>query len=662
MPKRSIFIVVFCFFVFQIAKSQNYELGQVTKFELEQKTHPNDSSAVAAILFKKVKTTFKYSNDEGFVSYTDFSIKLKIYKKEGLSWANFEIPYYVGYEKLEDESIAITKAFTYNFEDGKITKDKVSSEGKFKEKVNEFWETKSVTFPNVKIGSIIELRYTLKTQNLSVLPDFQFQYKIPVDYAEYNSEIPEFYIYKAMISGGIEVQHEEVLENTSQSVDNKSQSSSYIYYKQIRTKYSVKDIPALIEEDYVNNIDNYYGKIYHELQIIRMPNEKPKQIATTWEDVVKSIYDEKEFGLELEKNQYYLEDLKRLTTGLSSDVEKMNVIFNYIKNKMSWNGKYGYYTKKPLEKAYIEHTGNAAEINLLLVSMLRMAGLKASPVLISTRENGIAFFPNRTRFNYVIVSVQFEGNNVLLDATNKYSAPNILPTRDLNWVGRLIEKDGTSVEINLTPNHNSLTINSLIANIGADGQVDGKIKKQYFDYNAHLFRDINIKLSNESYLEKVEQKHQGIEISDYVLYNKTELDKPVIESYSFRHKNMSEIIGDKLYFSPMLFFAETHNPFKQQSRRYPVDFLYPHQDKYLINLTIPEGYVVESLPPSVSIPMSSNNCQLKYIITNNDKQIQLSVTLDINTAIIPADNYEELKAFFAEIIKKETEKVVLKKV
>ena len=131
---------IFIFFVSILKISaQNLEFGKVTIDELKEKMHPIDTSAVSAILFKKAKTTFNYTLSNGFAITTEFSIKIKIYKKEGLKWAAFEIPYYVGYEKLGDEKVIITNAFTYNLVDGKIVKEKVSSESKFKEKTNEFF-------------------------------------------------------------------------------------------------------------------------------------------------------------------------------------------------------------------------------------------------------------------------------------------------------------------------------------------------------------------------------------------------------------------------------------------------------------------------------------------------------------------------------------------
>ena len=654
-------ILGFVFFQTLTFQAQDFELGKVTIEELKEKLHKTDTSAPAAIIFKKARTFFKYNNDKGFVSYTDFTIKLKIYKKEGLEWANFKIPYYVGYEKLDDESVVISKACTYNLENGQIKKDKLTKEGEFNEEVNEFWKTKTITFPNAKVGSVIEFKYVLKSENIAVLPDFQFQYEVPVDFAEYTTEIPEFYIYKGIKNGFVDVSLEEVLESTSQSTEDKYRQTMILSYKQIKSKYTAKNIPALISESYVNNVNNYYGKIEHELQTIRMPEQKPEQLATTWADVTKSIYEDKEFGKELEKVNYFINDVKSIVSALPTSYEKAIKIFDFVKNRMTWNKKYGYYTKIGVEAAYKEKSGNAAEINLMLVAMLKMAGIDANAVLISTRENGIALFPNRSRFNFVIASATIDGKRLLLDATDKLSTVNVLPIRDLNWSGRVINKDGASTEIDLMTKNASKNNINLMASISADGNVDGKLKEQYLDYNAFNFRSKSSNLDRETYLEKLEKKYDNIEVTNYEITGKSDLDKPIIETYSFKHNNSVEVIGDKMYFSPLLFFAWTQNPFKQETRKYPIDFDYPNQDKYQISIAIPEGYIVESLPAPVTVVFSDDLLTFKYNISSNGKQIQVASVFDVNTSIISADYYEELKAFYAAMIKKQTEKVVLKK-
>src|SRR5690606_22699295 len=116
-----------------------------------------------------------------------------------------------------------------------------------------------------------------------------------------------------------------------------------------------------------------------------------------------------------------------------------------------------------------------------------------------------------------------------------------------------------------------------------------------------------------------------------------------------------------IYLHPLLFFAETENPFKQEKREYPIDFVYPRQDRYMITLTIPDGYVVESIPESLALGMEENIGSFKFSIQANEKQIQLVATTEINYSNIPQDYYTVIKDFYQKMVEKQTEKIVLSK-
>ena len=111
----------------------------------------------------------------------------------------------------------------------------------------------------------------------------------------------------------------------------------------------------------------------------------------------------------------------------------------------------------------------------------------------------------------------------------------------------------------------------------------------------------------------------------------------------------------------MFFFAETKNIFTQEKREYPIDFIFPHQDKYNVSFTIPEGYVVETIPQSKSIAMIEGIGSFKYLISNNGNQFQIVYSVDINQAIVSSEYYDVLKNFFKEIVDRHSEKIVLKK-
>jgi hypothetical protein len=651
------------------AMSQKYELGKVTIAELEEKTHPLEPSAGAAILYSKGVSKMTYSDNAGFTLVTEVQMKIKIYNKEGYDWANKVITFYS--TDSDREIVDIDNAATYNLVGGSIKKTKLKSEGEFTEKVNKLWKQKKIMMPDVKEGSIVEYEYTIRSPFATVLPEWRFQESIPVNHSEYTTRIPEFYEFKPNFRGYFTPKVTRTSTTASVTSTSKERTGVYVSkttfstdktdFKENVTVYSLDKLPSMQDESYVSNIDNYLASVEHELSITRYPNSPIKMYSNSWEDVANTIYKYDDFGPELKRTGYFETDVTALIAGVNSPAEKAALIFNYVKNRMNWNKFNGYSCDTGVKKAYTDKVGNTAEINLMLTAMLRFAGLNADPVLVSTRSNKIALFPARSAFNYVIAAVEINGKTLLMDATTKWAMPNILPVRAVNWNGRLIRKDGTSAEIPLTPQGLSREVVSMSATLDKEGKVTGKARDTYFDYNAFLFRENYNGLSQESYLEKLEKGYKGMEISNYKLSNDKDLSKPVVEDYDFTNNNVADIIGDKMYINPMLFLAKAENPFKQEKREYPIDFVFPHQDKYTIGINLPEGYVLESLPQPVSLTMEDNMGSFKYNLVANGNLIQVAVTMDINTATISPDYYDTLKSFYQKMLEKQNEKIVLKR-
>ncbi|WP_316633278.1 DUF3857 domain-containing protein [uncultured Flavobacterium sp.] len=669
MKFQRIAIVLFLFITGLKMTAQNYELGKVSIEELKEKSHPKDTSAVAAIIFEKGQNTFEYDQDHGFTMDLEIITRIKIYKKEGYDWATKKIKYYTN--GSSKEKVYLTDAITYNLVNGKIEKTKLKSDGEFDKVINKYWSQKLFTMPNVKEGSIIEFRYILKTDRIGNPRDWSFQNKIPVNYSEYKMNVPEYFIYSTNLKGYItpKVSEEKMTREIPYTyregtggVVSSATSHKKLEFLETRTTFLAENLPAIKDEHFVNNIDNYKATLAQELSMTKYPNATSKLYSTDWNSVAKTIYDYDDFGPELNKTGYFEDDLKVVLSGANTNNEKILVILNYVKTRVKWDEYYGYSCDKGVRKAYQEKTGNVAEINLMLTAMLRYAGLVANPVLVSTRSNGISFFPNRTAFNYVIAAVETENGSVLLDATDKFSIPNILPLRALNWRGRLIRKDGSSEEIDLMPKKPSNDTVFITYSIDAEGKVAGKTRRQWTDYNAMLTRGNIDGVKEEEYLEKLENENNKIQISEYSRTNEKDILLPITETYSFAGNNLCEVIGDKLYINPMLFFTNEENPFKQEAREYPVDFGFPFTDKYNITIQIPEGYSVETLPAPAAITMEDNLGAFKFNIVANGNFLQLVVSHEINEAIVSSEKYEMLKDYYKGMIAKETEKIVLKRI
>jgi len=645
------------------------KFGKVSKEEVEETVHPVEKETEAAILFKKERVYFDYDAETGWSQMRQAHYRIKIYKKEGFDWGTFQVPLYISGN--DEQQISGIHGMTFNMNNGSVEKVKLKKDGIFKEKVNKYRNKVSITMPEVKEGSVLDIEFNIRSEIYWYMDDFQFQYGIPVNLVNVSVEIPEYFIFKKYGRGfypidikqsrknrKLVIQYRE--ENDPGRLNGGNRVGNLEFYDNTYTILT-ENIPSLKEADYTDNIDNYRNAIKFELASTQFPNRPYKNYSLSWEDVAKSIYKFSSFGGELGKTNYFKKDLDLLLSDTTAPEQKAMTIFNYVKSKMTWN-KFNGIGSNGLKKAYNEGVGNVADINLMLIAMLRYAGLNADPVLVSTKSHGIPLFPTQDGFNYVIAAIEMPNGTVLCDAPEKKSDMGILPARVMNWNGRLIHKDGSSISMKLTPEKSSKRATFANVTIGAEGDIEGKLRNQFTAQRAFAFRKNFDSSEEEEYITELEDRYGEMEITEYGVKNVTELTKPVTETYSFFKEEQAEIIGDKIYFKPMLFMAMDENPFKLDAREYPVDFLYPKTNKVTINFELPEGYQIESLPESVSYGMPDNMGVFKYTLRAAGNKLQFSCSTQMNESLVPPTHYTALKEFYSQIVQKEAEKVVISKI
>jgi transglutaminase-like putative cysteine protease len=647
--KKILLLAVLCCAVFP-AWAQTTKLATapaVTINDLKETQYPQDTAAVAAYQYHYGHTYFDLV-DGYWVMITEVFNRIKIYKKEGYRYADHNIVFYSGSRRGKG---TISDAVTYNLVNGSIQKTTVPPGNIREDEPEEDLTRKLLKMPDVREGSIIEYKYKIRTPYFTNFEDFYFQFDIPLNEARYDVAVPGYFIYNVYTVGYIDIQKDEIMIK-----DNNNLECRELVYK-----YTAKNVSALADEPYVNNLDNYTGMIKYELSTVSLPRSGTQNYATDWKTVARNIYSLDGFGRELKLNSYFEKDIDPIIAANTAPEEKMQAIFNYVKERMTWNEENGYRCAQGVKKAYETRSGNVAEINLMVTAMLRYAGLDANPVLTSTRAHGVAVFPTRTAFNYVISAVKINDKQYLLDATSKYTAPNILPVRTINWMGRLIKKNGDNEEVELTTPGISKDLKTIQCEMKADGSLTGLMRSVYTGYDAYLFRESYAEKSEDNFIERLEKKYKGITINEFKADNIKDLTKPVSESYSFSHQGAADVANSKMYFNPLLFLAQTINPFKQDKRAFPIDFIYAYQERTTISLKIPAGYSVESMPEKVQIALDDNIGSFSYSLQQIGDSIQIVALEQIVLPVISQDYYSHIKEFFGKLANKQNEKIVLKK-
>jgi len=655
----------------------DYEIQDVTKEELKEAYHPLDSSAPAATLFKIGHLTMRYNN--GWVYQLEVQKRIKIYNKEGYEFATIAIPYYYGVSNDTREKIKKVRAHVYNLDGNKIKEDNLKGRDVVDEQVSELWKQKKFTFPNISPGSIIEYSYIYESPNINDLQEWMFQDEIPVNYSRYQMVIPEYFGYRERSKGFHQIRKTSEYVTYEMSFRFEGASDSYGIGTSLNTEtgvssvnavkhiYAAEDIPKLKDEPFVNNSDNFLSSIKHEMSYYKnLSTNAVKEFTTTWQEVALSLQNSERFGYELDRTNYFEEDIDQIIANSVNDDEILFNILNHVKSHMTWNDYLGIYSSDKLNRAYKDKTGNIASINLMLTSMLRYAGFNAHPVLISTIQNGIpGRLPSTTDFNYLISAVEFgEGKHILLDASNAFTAPDLLPTFCLNWTGRLVRPNGTSKDVNLNPSELSKDYFIMNLNINQEGKVEGQLRRQYTEQYAFQYRVNFSSADRDDYINSMEN-NLGINISSYKSDNIEELTKPVVETLSFSQENAIDVINDNLYISPLLFLAQDQNPFKQETkeRKLPINFTFPKSKRYIVNLKVPEGYEIDYMPESVAIGLPNEKGLYKFDIKKSPTgDIQIVILKRLTESIVGPQYYQPLKDFYKTIVEKETDKIVLKKI
>ncbi len=630
--------------------------------------YEQDTAAAAAVFGDYGHTEFNYNDTKGWQLSFERIVRIKIFKKDGYRWADFSIPLYQsnsGKEKLSG-----LKAVTYNLENGKIVETKMKSEATFEERSSENTILIKFTLPNVKEGSVVEVKYSVISDFVYNFQDWEFQSLIPVKWSEYRATFPEFFNYEKYMQGyvGLSVNESKPVDQkfsiayTSQVPKEGGGVERGVYTLESKStvnRWVAENVPAFKEEPYLTNYRDYISKINFELAYIKYPSKPIETYMGTWTDLNQSLLESDFLGRAVRGSGFLKNTADQLIAGLATPQEKISAIYNYVKSNVAWDGRYRKYLDDNFKKPLDEKKGSSAEINLLLVSLLQKADLVSNPVLISTRDNGFVRenMAISSQFNYVICQVMVDGKNILLDATNRLLPINILPEVCLNGRGYIISKE-TPGWISLSASK-SKTYASAEVTLNSEGQLKGKISISKDGYFGFKMRNEYLKNGEEEYVKGFTNS-MSWQVDKSEFENVKNLSEPAKERYEFTHlDNFGN--ASVLYINPILHLRLTENPFKLEERVYPVDFGSALDQTFVCKLTIPENYQAEELPVSKIFALPDNAGKYVYNVQVIGNVITVTSMLSINRSLFAQDDYPNLREFYNMVVAKQAEQIILKK-
>jgi hypothetical protein len=641
------------------AKAPTFKFGKIDAAEFDTKVSGTDSAASAVALFDVGRGYFELSAKSGdFVYVFERHTRYKILNKEGYDYANLELQLYKS--NSSETRLDNMEAATYNLENGKIVTSKISKDAKFSEKQDKNYTLKKFALPNVKEGSVIEYKYKIVSDFIFTLRPWYFQKEIPTLYSEFEVSIPEYYKYKMRAGGYLMINRKQ--ETTMETFSSGGGSFSVNCQKM---HFLAENVPGLKKENFITTMEDYISKVSFELSSIQVPGQLYKEFTSSWPKIVKSLKDEENFGSFVQKRSYSKGILKDIIKTETKPDTIVQMIFHYVKNNIKWNGSHNLYTSEVNPKTIFEKkAGNSADINLCLFTLLMEANIKASPVLLSTRNNGAhPGFPMLTDFDNVIIQAELGEQKLLLDATDVDHLPNLIAFQNLNHQGLKVDLEAINATwISLEEDRLSRKNISMMLTLDAENKLSGKMYLSSSHYEALRRRDSYRSAANEAdFLKDYKTDKPGLGIKNYQIQNLDKHSEDLLEAMDVVIEDNVEEAGNLAYFTPLLFERTKENPFKLEERNFPVDFAFPFEENYRIVVEFPKGYQLDKTPKNEKLVLPNSDAAFTFTFATEENKFQILSKITFKKAVFSSEEYHYLKELFKNVVRKQAEQIVFKK-
>ena len=648
----SLFVVTMFFSVNQILAQEKPEFGTILKSESEFTFYEKDPEATGIYLSEYGHNFFDVRDDYIWL-ITKYHAKVKVLNMEGFKNADIEIPLY--HSKKSKEKIVNIRAITH-YNGMRIP---VKAEEFYEEEVNEKWTQLKFTFPNVQEGAILEYEYEMQSPFHFNFQGWEFQTDIPKLYSEFYAEIPGNWLYNRSIIGSLKL-----------SVDESRIISSCFKFPGLKQdsdcealRYAMKDIPAFKDsEKYMLSANNYRSRIEFELSEYKSFYGGTDKYTKTWKAVDREFKTDGDLGVQLKKKNFFSKSVDPGLLTQGDDLTRAKNIYEFVKNHFTWNEEYGVWNDNKVKNAFDQKKGSAAEINISLINLLNAAGINVNMMLLATRNKGLPkkTHPVMTDFNYLVAKVDIGEKSYLLDATNKYMPFGMLPYHSLNYYGRVMDFDNNSYWYDIVPEKsNAVMLRAQMTINASEKKLTGVFDLINTGYKKVVQDEVLSTTKEDSYIERLEE-----EISDdfHIMSHEKQLkysdEKKLTERFNFEMENLFQ--GDNIYLNPFVLKFFDNNPFTASERNYPVDFGYPMKYQYVLNVKIPDGYNVKSIPENKNFSLPDNGGVLKLNVSDNKSDtLNLFFTFDLNSAHYSNAYYAGLKQFFNEAVKSQSQSLIV---
>jgi hypothetical protein len=612
--------------------------GKIDVADLELKSCDFEKDANAEILFHKGDVYF----DTRYNLILEIHKRIKIFNDNGKDNANIRIEYDGG---DRSQIISGLQAQTINLNNGAIEITKVDKKQIFTEVIDRTRSAMVFSFPNVKPGSVIEYKYTITNDNIGNFPDWYFQNSLPTRLSQFSSNVPDILYYKSLPS----IHQPYVIDKTLNSG---------------AVVKALANVPSVPTEPFMGSVAENSERILYQLMTIRQQGEMVRNFSDTWTKVGENLSQSDYLGAQLSRKLTGEELIIAKAKALKNDDEKIAYLFNEVKNTLKWSEYYSKYSDDGIPAAWNKKVGNSGEINLILCHLLQKSGVKAYPMIVSTRKNGRVnpAYPNSYQFNSTVTYIPVDSTKLyVLDASNKFNIYNQVPNNLLNTFGFYMDKAKSNYDVVFLQNTNSIRqVISVTGEIKADGKLTGIAELNNFAYK-RINAVQKYKTDGEKkYIDYLRDDDNNLKITSLKMHDIDIDTLPLKQTVNF-DMDLTGSDDNYIYFSPNILSSLKNNPFLSTNRFTDIDFGYRSNYMIMGSYKLPAGYKTDALPKNVSMTMPDKSISFRRVIAEQDGSIVVRYVIDHKKSMFFKEDYPEIHEFFKKMYEMLNEQIVLKK-
>ena len=622
--------------------------GIISQEERELKECAFDREADAVYLLHEAVSNY---NDH-YNLLTEHHVRLKILKEKGIQHADILIPYYSddGFEYISE-----IEAQVFNYDDqGNSSIHKLDKKSVYNKKTTKYHSETRFALPSVKVGSIIEYRYLSTMKHYGGLKDWSFQEELPVIKSKYTLTILPNYEFSYLFH-----------KSPSMPADVKSDPQAG------RIFFTMNNISGLKDEPYMDARKDYLQRVAFQLSAHKntssdgysTTSSTKTEYSASWQQVIQEINSSDGFGNQLNKNLEGTESFIRQVKLVNDNARKAEQVYYYVRNSMSRGPINSKFSPDGIKNAWNKKTGTNGEINLVLINLLRAAGLEANPLLVSERKNGSVNkdYPSADQFNAVYAIVPAGNKTFYLDASNKFAPPGIIPVDILNTVALVVNKKTGGL---ITVADEAVQYREVI-NIMATADAEGNLKGDVFLSSQHYARVERLKeyrQDKENFLNHYFRHYiSGIQIDSFSMQD--ELVDSVALKQQFSFRSAAQHTGDYLFVPVNLFTGYDKNPFVAASRFTNINFGYRQVVKLNLIIQLPTALAIDAMPKPMKLVNEDNTILFERNILYDEaaNKIVARIHIELKKSLFALDEYETLKEFYKKMFSLLNEQIVVKK-